>query len=109
MSSEELSVDAYDRDEQRHRHNMEVEKQRTARDRHKNRSEVTAIIAIGSFIVTAILGIVYAVWEDASHADEDAVVEQQREQTCLENKGVWLPKSVIVGDTGMCVTKAGAP
>lgn len=113
FSLPETHIEKMDRLALEHKHQIELsrmaeveETKRAKIARSAERQDTYQIIGIASAIAIVIIVIVFAVWNPLSDAPRvsDEEVEQQRELTCIENGGGWVPKGLLDrSNAGICV------
>lgn len=108
----ELSLDEYDRREQKHRHDLEIRQAQVDRDiavARENRKATTrrAFGYVGVALVAAgcVVSIALIIHKATSGPDENKNREQEREQACVENGGGYVPESLLrdTASQGVCV------
>jgi hypothetical protein len=110
-AAQPLTVDEFDRLEQKHKHELEklqvAEAESTKRARI-NRSEnrmLGIIWVVAILAVTAIIfGIGWWIWSETSGPESNGPTgEERREIACVENGGGWVPKDLLAAGAGLCV------
>lgn len=111
-SAEEKFLE-YDLREQAHKHEMEKEKQQLIsqvdREKWRTRSarqETYKTVGTAVCVAAVIVAICYFIYQGTRPAPgelNDKQIEQQREQTCMDHGGTWIPSGVLTGEDPMCV------
>ena len=105
-------IEEMDFAEMKHRQAAEMEqiKQDGETERSKNnlrkaRQETYQVVGIAFFVAVVLVAIVLAFWNPWAPPEPDKPdTETQREATCIENGGGWVPDDLIgQGDSGLCV------
>ena len=112
MSLPRTHIEEMDFAEMKHRQAIEAqqlkEDNETKRAKYalrEARQETYQIIGIAFFVAAVLIAIILAFWNPwAPPEPEKPDTETQRETTCIENGGGWVPDDLIVqGDSGLCV------
>jgi hypothetical protein len=104
-------VERLDFRDQAHKHEMErlrlQEAEATKREKYKNaqrRQDTLMAWGISFFVAAAVIAISWLIYKGVTGPDDGRSIEQEREQSCVESGGGWVPKDLLdVSDSGLCV------
>lgn len=117
MSNEDMSlprthIEEMDFAEMKHRQELEAQRVKedgeTKRAKYRlreARQETYQFIGIGFLVAAVIITVILAFWNPwAPPSPPEPDTETQREITCVQNGGGFVPDDLIVqGDSGLCV------
>ena len=93
-----------------HQQKMEREREANAtkialseKERRTERVKAVAWTITGIFFFALAAWISLLIFRTVNGTDQDAVVQQERETACIERGGGWVPKEMLVADSGLCV------